>query len=246
MPTSLKVFGGVIVVVLIVALASIRTVGVGQVGIRTQFGRVIGEKQSGLTVVPPWQGMTKMNIQIQKEQQEAAAATHDLQDVNTTVALNYNLTSATANQVFREVGPDYKARIVDPILQESVKAVTSQYDATDLIDLRPAVEAKILTQLQNKLSQRGITVDNLSIVNFSFSADFSKAIEQKQVEAQNVQAAQYKLQQAGLNAQAQQSQATTLTPNYLELQAIQKWDGHLPNTVAGAGGGSILSIPLSK
>lgn len=229
-------------IVLIFLLTTFRVVGVGQVGIQTQFGRVIGEKQSGFVVKWPWQGLALMNIQVQKEQQDASAATADLQTVTTTVALNYNLTADSANTVYRTIGPNYKARIIDPILQETVKSVTSQYNATDLIDQRPAVQTKTFLALQAALAKRGITVDNLSIINFQFSADFSQAIENKQVEAQNVQAAQYKLNQAQLNAQANQVQDTALTPQILEQQAIAKWDGKLPNTLAG--GGTVFNIPL--
>lgn len=239
----LTVCGIVGIVIILALLASIRVVGVGQVGIRTQFGKVVGVKQSGVSFIPPWQGLTKMNVRIQKEEQGASAATQDLQTVNTTVALNYNLTPATANKVFREVGTTYKTTIIDPILQESVKSVTSQYNATDLIDQRPKVETQIFQTLQSKLAERGITVDNLSIVNFSFSTQFSSAIESKQVEAQNVQAAQYKLQQAQLNAQANQVQDSALTPAILQQQAIAKWDGKLPTTLA-AGNGTVFNIPL--
>lgn len=242
------VLGGVAGLVIILLLMTIRVVGVGQVGIVTRFGNVNREWASGVHLKLPWplEAETKMNIQIQKEQQEASAATQDLQTVTTTVALNYNLTPATANQVFREVGGDYKVRIIDPILQETIKATTSQYNATDLVDERPKVEAQTFTALTAALAKRGVTVDNLSIVNFQFSPQFSAAIESKQVEAQNVQAAQYKLQQAQLNAQANQVQTAALTPAILEQQAISKWDGKLPAYLQGGAGSSVFGIPLTS
>lgn len=235
----------VLVLFLILLTMSFRVVGVGQVGIVTQFGKIASEHQSGAIFKMPWQGWVLMNTQIQKEQQDASAATKDLQTVTTALALNYNLTSATADDVYRSIGTDYKARIVDPVLQETVKSVTSQYNADELISQRPQVEAQILAGLQDKLGSRGITVDNVSVVNFAFSDEFNAAIEQKQVAQQNAQKAQYELQTAQLQAQAQDVQAKTLTPDYLELQAIQKWNGVLPTTVSG-GSGTILSLPLSK
>lgn len=235
----------ILVLLLILLAMSFRVVGVGQVGIVTQFGKIASEHQSGAIFKMPWQGWVLMNTQIQKEQQDASAATKDLQTVTTALALNYNLTSATADDVYRSIGTDYKARIVDPVLQETVKSVTSQYNADELISQRPQVEAQILAGLQDKLGSRGITVDNVSVVNFAFSDEFNAAIEQKQVAQQNAQKAQYELQTAQLQAQAQDVQAKTLTPDYLELQAIQKWNGVLPTTVSG-GTGTILSLPLGK
>lgn len=234
----------VIALFLLFLILCFRTVGVGQVGIVTRFGRVTRETQSGITVKAPWpiEHLTKMNIKTQKEQQDASAASKDLQTVTTTLALNYHLTPDTAKKVFQDVGVDYKTIIIDPVLQESVKSVTSKYNAEELISNRPKVEADLNTILTSKLVDRGITVDNVSIVNFGFSAAFDQAIEQKQVAQQNAQKAQYDLQRAQQEAQAQDAQAKTLTPEYLQLQAINKWDGKMPQTVAGDG--TVFSIPV--
>lgn len=230
------------VVLLILFGLSFRVVGVGSVGIVTQFGKISSEHQSGAVFKAPWQGFVTMNTQVQKEQQQAGAATKDLQTVDSTIALNYHLTSSTAFDVYRSIGTDYKSRIIDPVLQESVKATTSQYNADELISKRPEVEAAIFKDLQTKLAANGITVDGLSIVNLDFSAAFNVAIENKQVAGQNAQKAQYDLQTAQLESQAQAVKAQTLTPEYLQLQAINKWDGKLPSTVTGSG--NIFSIPL--
>lgn len=238
-----KIFLWVVGIFIVLALFCIRVVGVGHVGIVTTFGNVSSEWNSGLHLKAPWpfQSVHTMNVQIQKSQVDASAATQDLQTVTTTVALNYNLTPATANQVYREVGTNYVATVIDPILQETVKAVTSQYQATDLIDRRTEVQNKTFVALQTALEKRGITVDNLSIVNFQFSKEFGDAIEQKQVAAQQVQQATYKLQKAQVDAQANQVQDAALTPAILEQQAITKWNGVMPNSV---GGNSIFGINL--
>jgi len=235
---------GVLGVVLLFLVLCIRVVGVGEVGIITRFGTINRQAGSGMIIKFPWpiEHLVKMNVQIQKEQQDASAATKDLQTVTTTLALNYHLTQSTADDVYRTIGIDYKNRIIDPLLQETIKSVSSQYNADQLISERPKVEAASLTELQQRLQRQGISVDNVSIVNFSFSSDFNNAIEQKQVAQQNAQKAQYELQTAQLQAQAQDVQAQTLTPDYLELQAINKWDGRLPTYL---GQGSVFNIPLS-
>lgn len=232
------------IIALILFSMTFHVIGVGQVGIVTQFGKISSERQSGAFFLLPTQKMVKMNIQTQKEQQDAAAATKDLQIVTTTLAVNYHLTSATAFDVYRTIGVNYKSVVVDPVIQETVKATTSQYNADELISQRPKVESTILTDLQDKLGARGITVDNVSIVNLDFSAAFNTAIENKQVASQNAQKAQYDLQTAQLESQAQAVKAQTLTPEYLQLQAINKWDGALPKTVTGPG--TIFSVPVGQ
>ncbi|MBT8161439.1 MULTISPECIES: prohibitin family protein [Arthrobacter] len=244
--TKPLVWTGVIVALIVWFLVfCFRVVGVGDVAIITTFGNVTDQRGSGVLIKAPWpiQSMTAMNVQVQKEQQDASAASNDLQTVTSTVALNYHLTPATAGTVFREVGTDYKSRIIDPMLQESVKATVSQYNAEELISKRPTVEAAALKSITDKLASRGITVDGLSIVNFDFSQAFNQAIEQKQVAQQNAQKAQYDLQTAEQEAKAQQVQATTLTPDYLTLKAIEKWNGQMPQYV-GANG--IFGIPMNK
>lgn len=228
-----------LVIVFILLLSSVRIIGVGKVGIVTRFGNVNREVGSGLHLKIPFaESIHVMNVQLQKSQVDAEAATNDLQTVTASIALNYNLTSDTANKVYKEVGVNYVSTVIDPILQETVKSVSSQYNATDLIDKRTEVQTKTFVALQSALQKRGITVDNLSIVNFKFSDQFAAAIEAKQVEAQNVQAAQYKLQKAQLDAEANQVQDAALTPAILEQQAIAKWNGQMPkalgtNTVFG-------------
>ena len=244
---TIIIIGVFVGLILLFFLLCFRVVGVGQVGIITQFGQVSREAQSGVVFKAPWpvQHLTLMNIKTQKEQQDASAASKDLQTVTTTIALNYHLTPVTARKVFVEVGTNYSAVVIDPILQESIKSVTSKYDAAELISKRNEVELALQDKLASKLTDRGITIDNVSIVNFNFSQAFDQSIEQKQVAQQNAQKAQYELQTATTKAQAQDVQAKTLTPEYLQLQAIEKWDGHMPTTVAG-GSGTVFSIPLNK
>jgi regulator of protease activity HflC (stomatin/prohibitin superfamily) len=242
----LMIAGGVLAFILLIALFNTFVViRSGYVGVITTFGKVTAEAQPGVSLKVPFvQGVKGMNVQIVKDTQNASASTQDLQVVSTDLALNYNLTPGAVDKVYRTIGPNYEAQVIDPVIQETVKSITSSYNAQDLITSRPAVQAKLLSSLQSALTRYGFTVDNVSILNFDFSAAFSAAIENKQVEAQNVQAAQYKLDQANLNAQANQVQDAALTPAILEQQAIAKWDGRLPsNTVAG--GSTLFSIPVS-
>lgn len=241
------VIGVTVVLLLLIGFStSFRVVGVGKVGIITQFGKVTGERQSGAFFKLPWQGVTKMDIQTQKEQQDASAATHDLQSVNTTVAVNYHLTPLTARTVFQNIGTDYKLRVIDPIIQESVKSITARYDAADLIGKRSEVETALNDNLTSKLTDRGITVDNVSIVNFGFSQAFDDSIEAKQVAQQKAQKANYDLQTAQLEAQANSVQSAALSEQILTQKAIDKWNGVLPTTYSSSNGALLFNIPAKQ
>lgn len=231
-------------IVLDVLFSSFHTVGVGQVGLVTRFGKVVRTQESGFLVKAPWpiEHLAKMSIQQLKDQQDASAATKDLQNVTTTVAVNYSLTPKTAREVYVNVGKNYADIVIDPIIESGVKSITSQYNAEDLVTQRPKVQQELSDLLKSKLTDRGITVENVSLTNFGFSAAFDAAIDAKQAAQQDAQKAQYELQTATTNAEANAAQQAALTPEILEQQAIKRWNGVMPTTVAGDG--SIFNIPL--
>lgn len=240
----LAIIGAVIGLIVLVRLATgIRAIGVGQVGVVTSYGTVKGEVSSGLHFIWPWETVTGMSVQTVKDNVQAGAATQDLQQLDANVNLNYHLNPSYVDMVYRKVGPSYDATIVQPALQEAVKANTAKFNADQEITNRATVEADIQADLVKKLQPWGISVDTLSILDFGFSSQYSAAIENKQVEQQNVAAAQYKLQQAQLNAQANQAQDASLSQQILEQQAIAKWDGKMPQVING-NSSSILGINL--
>lgn len=251
---------GVVLVVIVAILGlitlftSMRSVDTGKIGVVTSYGRVTGrELGEGFSWVAPWgiNNVTEYDIKTQKEEQQTAAATADLQDVNAKVVVNYNIERGKVSEIHKTVGVNYKDVLITPAIQSAFKANSARYNALDLVNKRAEAESEVKTDLINRLAKRGIVVENVSIVDLQFSAEFTKAIESRQVAEQNAQRAQYNLQQAQLDAQAQEVQAQTLTENYLRLKeienenkAIDKWNGQMPSTVAG--GQSIFSIPTQR
>lgn len=245
---------GIPLLIILFFLFCFRTVGAGQVGIITRFGEVNRVATSGIAIKLPWpvERIVKMETRVQKEELESAAATEDLQDVNARLALNYALTNETALRVYKELGPEYKERVVTPAVQESFKSSTAQYTAQELITKRAEAKGKAYESIKSRLDKYGIRVVDLNIVNLSYSADFNKAIEAVQVANQNVARARQELETTKVEAEkqitaaqgaaeAQRLQQSTITPQLLQLKAIEKWDGKMPTTTAGEG--TIFSIP---
>lgn len=223
-----------------------RTVQERQVGIITRFGTVNRTANSGIALKLPWpiERISKMDTSIQKEEQESNAATKDLQDAHATLSLNYALDDATAVNIYKTIGPDYKERIIIPALQESFKAASAKYTAQELVTERPKVKAEAVALIKGRLEKYSIRVVDLSLTNFAYSAEFTAAIEAVQVANQNVAKAKQELEttkveaekritEAQAAAEAQRLQQQTLTPELLQLEAIKKWDGKLPTTNAG-------------
>jgi regulator of protease activity HflC (stomatin/prohibitin superfamily) len=234
--TSLTIkIGSAVALVVLLLLLCLRVVGVGEVGVKTRLGQVVSQHNSGVLLKLPWpiEKMYIFDVKTQKDQADVAAASSDLQDVNATIVTNYHVDNNKVGVLFRTVGTDYKARIIDPAIQESFKATTAQYPIADLVLKRPELKSKSLTALKSRLAARGIVVEDISITNLTFSPSFTRAIEQKQVAEQQAQQARFNLEKAQIDAQAQATQKESLTPEILQKMAIEKWDGHLPQATGG-------------
>ena len=242
--TKILVHALLAITVLTFVFGSFGTVSQGEIGIKTRFNKVVGTLSPGLYVkLPIFESVTKLDVQVQKEQADASAASKDLQTVSTKVAVNYQIDSSKIVDLYTRIGSEYKSKLIDPAIQEVVKAVTAKYTAEELITKRPEVTDEIQKQLSDKLALSDILVstNGVSIVNFDFSAQFNQAIELKVTAEQNALAAKNKLDQVTyegkqtvVSAQAQaeaikiQAQAINSQggADYVELQRIKTWDGH--------------------
>lgn len=246
-PSTLKkaIWGAVIAVVLLwLASACTTSIGTGKIAVMTRFGKVTGQELGeGFHFKNPLDRVNVYDIKVLKEETEAAAASKDLQDVGATLVINYRLEAGKVSEIHQSVGVLYKEKLIDPAVQEVFKGATAKFDATQLITDRPAVKADAFNELVNRLNRYGIVVQDLSITNFSFSPEFTNAIEAKQVAAQEAERAKFNLERANLDAQAQNAQKTSLSAELLQKYAIDKWDGKMPQYV---GGGSVFNLPLTR
>jgi regulator of protease activity HflC (stomatin/prohibitin superfamily) len=244
----------IILAIIVLMLNPFVKIDAGYRGVVMNFGAVQDNVlDEGLhLVVPVMQKVYPMDVKVQKSQTEARAASSDIQDTQSTIALNYHIQPDRANWVYQNLGTAFKDRIIDPAVQEVVKSVTAKYNAVDLITKREQVSADMKEQLKQRLMNYGITVDDFAIVDFSFSKQFSDAIEAKQTAEQLALKAQrdldrikiekeQKITQAQAEAEALRLQRQNISADLIKLRqveaamkAIEKWDGHLPKVTAGA------------
>lgn len=251
----------VLVAIFVFWLSPFVIIGAGFRGVVLKFGAVEGKiLGEGLQFrIPLMEEVVKIDVRTQKIEQQAMAYSKDIQQVDATIALNYRLNPDAVNRLYQEIGTDYTSRVVDPAIQESVKAAIAKFTAQELVELRPKVKEEIKTQLLDRLSNRHITVEDFSIVNFDFSDSYEKAVEEKQVaqqlalkaenELKRIQVeAEQRVTQAKAEAEAIRIQAQAITQqggrDYVQMKAIEKWDGKLPSQMIH--GATVPFIDLSK
>lgn len=249
---KLLIIGGLLL--LIITFKPWVQIGAGERGIVQNFGAVqdLVLNEGIHFKIPVVQTVIPMDVKIQKVTTDAASSSSDLQDVDLSVALNYHVIPDKVNVVYQTIGVEFKGRIIDPAIQEVMKAVSARYTAEELITKRPAVSREMQASLTRRLLESNISVDAFSIISFSFSQTFTDAIEAKQTAEQNALKAKRDLDRikveaeqtiaaATAEAEALRLQKMNISPDLIELRkieanlkAIEKWNGILPG-VTGAG-----------
>lgn len=237
-------------VALILVWGSFGTVQAGERGVRTQLGAVVGVVQPGFYVkFPIIQKIVKMDVRTQSltatKDAPLSAASNDLQDTRLAVVVNYHINPSTVENIYQQYGSadTYYHNIVEPLIVATVKATASQYTAAEQIQKRLEMSAKALTALNTAFEGKNVAIEKADITDVSFSESFTAAIEAKVTAVQQAEAAKNKLEQVKFEAQqtietakataeAQRIQAQSLAAqggsDYVQLKALEKWDGKLP------------------
>lgn len=254
----------ILLIIFIPLLWPFTTVPAGHRGVITTFGKVnMTPLDEGVHLMLPWKKNTPVQVRTLKSVTTGDAASSDLQQVTTEIALNFHLEPNLTPKFFQQVGPSYQETIINPAVEETFKAVTAQYTAEQLITKRDEVRTKIREMLVKRLRDRSsnaIVVEDFSITNFRFSAVFTKAIEAKSeaeqlalkakrdLERVEIEARQ-KVAGARAEAEALKMQKQEVTPELIKLreievqrEALHKWDGKLPQYIGG--NGPVPFIPL--
>lgn len=177
---------------LITAFMSITTVDKGHVGVVTHWSAVQPkELDPGLHFVMPFRtGVTEMSTKLATYNVPGEQAlSKDLQVVTTTISVQHALVGAMAPKVLENVGTleDMDATVVDPAIQESLKAVAARYTAEQLVTLRDKVKSEVTEAIKSYISatlkekdiQGSLHVANVAIEDFRFSDQFNRSIEAK-------------------------------------------------------------------
>ncbi len=268
----------IIILVIVLATSAFVIVESGHVGVVVTLGAVQPTPLAeGFHLKKPFMDtIVQTDIRLTKAVSKSVAASKDLQTVQTQVSVQYSLTGAVAPRTYQRIGTRdvVAATVIGPAIQESVKAVTAQFTAEQLVTRRAevkqqiqlAIESFIRVTLEDKDVPTALTIANVAITDFEFSAEFNKAIELKvRAEQEALQAVNEKTKRvtqaeagyqerklaadgeayeieaaskAKADAIAREAKALKNNPQLIQLRLAEKWDGTLPRFTGGE------SIPL--
>lgn len=250
-----KLAGLLLAVILISMFNPVFIVGPGEVGVT--FNRISGKTMSYAQGthfrIPGVHGVSKFDVKTQRVDIVAYSASKDLQKVEVEIVINTHLQYEKVNDLYIKVGKDYVQKVIEPAVNECVKAASAQFPVEDIIVKREILKQQIEDTLKVKLMNYNIVVENVNLVNIKFDPEFEKIVEQKQIEEQKIKTAEYVKQQAEQNklatiaraegeAKAQQLLRESVNEKTIAYKWIDKWDGKLPETMLGSNS-SILFTP---
>lgn len=249
-----------LLVVTCLFFAGCSVVGPGQRGVRTHFGKIDDDLlMPGLHVwFPVVLGVTKIDVRLQKHEVETNAASKDMQTVVTKFALNWRIQEDKVNEVFSKLGDEdtVLSNVIDPAISEVLKAATAKKNVEEILAKREELKTEIDKTMKERMLAKGIIIEDINITNVTFSHDFAEAIEAKQVAEQRAKQAHYEAQKAEQDANAEVNRAKgqaeaqkllrqTLSPELLQLKAVEKWNGVLPQ-VNGSGSMPFLNVKMRE
>lgn len=248
------IIGGValfVVLIILIAVFPIVIIGAGERGVVFNNLSGVQEKVLGEGThfrTPFVESVKTFDIRVQKNEVTAPAASKDLQTVTAKVVVNYHLDAGKVNKIYQNF-PDETSivdRVVVPNTNEVVKAATAQYTAEQLLTQRAELKTKIDTALAERLRSYNVILDDVSITDLDFSAEFNAAIEAKATAQQQAlkaeqdlvrikTEAEQRVAQAKAEAEAIriQTEALSQNQNLIELEKAKRWDGKLPTTIVG-------------
>lgn len=241
--------GTAIALVAIFGLSSCNTVDAGEIGLYNRYGQISEATASpGLHIVNPLTtSLETMNVQATRFNGNTPIYTQDLQTATVAYAVIYSLQPASAAHMRRSVGRQWEDRLIPPVIESSIKNVFGHFTAMNAVASRPRIQALVLQDLRQRFRARGINIEGFELTNIDYSDAFEHAVEQAQVATQQAVAARNQtavvreravqaIARAEGQARAMQlrSQALEANPRLIEYEAVQKWNGILPQNYYGS------------
>ena len=260
-PSSKNVFrlGSSILIGLVViyaAFASFYKVDQGERAVVLRWGATVGLSEPGPHFKVPWMDTVRMiTVQTQtKRYQNLDTYSRDQQPADVTVSVTFQVSDP--RMIYEQYG-DLEiatARLIDPRVIQGVKTIFGQYDAVRAIQERAALNSDVGNAVTSAITGP-VNVISVQIENIDFSDAYEQSVEQRmlaQVEIQkreqNLRTTEVEAQIARTKAQGEaeatrlrgeaeasaiRARADALRANadLVQLQAVEKWDGKLPQTM---------------
>lgn len=232
---------------LFINACGVDTVSTGHRGVKTKWGKVIEVLPEGLWFYNPVNtSISDIDVRTQTWSDKTEVYTRDVQKSAFAFNLNYNPDPAKIDLLFKSVGTDFAQKLIPQVVTASIKNVVGQWDAVDLIANRAKAGQQIEDAISAALAKNYIVVTRFEVTNIDFTGEFEKAVEAKVVAKQQAEQAQNETVQvqeeakqkviaAKAEAESMQirSAALSANQNLVSYEAVQKWDGKLPQYMTG-------------
>ena len=170
----------------------------GEVGVVSEFGKIVGQVGEGPQFIAPWRDLRRVNIKVQRAEfsdkaeglGSVAAASLETQNVFFNVTLNWQVSPEAVQGLMRNVGVDFFNTLVPTRVRQFFKAEVVKFTAVDATRLREQIRTNVAADLAADLQQFSISVVSLQIDDISYEAAFEQSIEAKQVATQDALRAQ--------------------------------------------------------
>src|SRR5688572_3337618 len=261
--TVARLLRWIVIAVIVIAVASVAGCGIaivdtGQRGIKTRFGEVVSESlPEGLYFYNPLtSNIVEIDTRVQRFDGETDTYTRDVQQAGVKYTLNYRLQQNSAHLVYRDIGRDWENKLIPQVVLGTLKEVVGKWDAVDLISNRDKAATAAYDQIRANLAERFVEVSRFEITDIAYTNEFENSVEQKVIAQQRAieeqnrtkqieEQARQKVLSAEAEAKSMQIRAEALEQNakLVEWEAVQKWNGVLPQYMLG--GGSVPFINLT-
>lgn len=208
----LGIVGGILVaLVVLIGFSSFIIINPGQAGVISVLGKARdGALLEGIHFKPPLISVVDVyDVTVQKFEVPAQSSTRDLQDLTASFAINFRLDPVQVVQVRREQGTlqNVVSKVIAPQTQEAFKIAAARRTVEEAITKRSELKEDFDRALVERLDKYGIIVLDTSVVDLTFSPEFARAVEDKQIAEQRAQRAVYIAREAEQQAQADVNRA---------------------------------------
>ena len=261
---SKKVLTGVCIILilgLIIFFGSTTIVPTGHIGVVTLYSKVQDRYlDAGFHFITPFvEDVHDIDIRTQKYSNTVEGSAKDLQIVNITLSINYQIKPDKASQLYAEVGENYTDIILNPALQSGLKASMAKFTAEEMVTKRSEVATSITEELNTRLEEYFI-ISAVNIENIGFTEEYNKAIEAKTTNQQKAEAEkaqleiikvqnEQKINTAEAEAKVRELQSKSVTEQSLEQlrlenqkAMIEKWNGQLPTYMLGENASALFNM----
>ena len=249
----------VVIVLLLLALSSFTIVPEGHIGVKYQLGAIVeSDLAPGPHFKMPFlQDIRTVDVREQVYEATLSCYTSDTQTVEAmSIKVNYAYDQSQLPTIIRTIGiENVESKLIVPQVNSIAKNATGKLKAEALVQNRSGLQEDIETTLRESLAPYGLTVTAVNIENIDFEDSFEDAIrakvaaEQEALRMQNetvakeeqarqtVIAAEAEAESARIKAEAEAyaieliQQQLQASPEYIQLQMVEKWNGEFPEVM---------------